>query len=141
MNAALRDRTPERLRLEEALLQDFLDGLPEAATVTELSTLLAVSRTLILGRLHRGLLVGRKVHGHWTVDIDANMTWIASRRRTITSRRRLQDLAPLEATTVVVTDAEALRVLAEFACGGLSSADVVSRALRSYRPPAQVPAE
>lgn len=128
----LQRMTPERLRLDEALLQDFLDGLPDPIGVSDLAELLTVSRAVILGRLRRGALQGQKNGSHWLVGVETNRDWIASHRRPTTRNGGSPSAPSGVVVPVFIDDPDLLVELRELVSTGLSAAGAVRMLLRGH---------
>lgn len=127
----LRDATPERLRLEEALLDDYLGGLPDPISVSDLAELLAVPRSLIHGRLRRGALLGEKYSTGWVVGIQVNREWIEliRKRNQQGARARKGNVFVPQIVRVDLHDPHALAVLRELTNSGQSAAEAITRLL------------
>lgn len=134
------DATPRSLQLArwgalgEAILQDFLDDLPDPLHPWQLASRLILSRAVVYYHITHGHLVARRVNGAWEIDHEANRDWIAESLRTISERRkRLRASAsPNAPTTIIVSDPDALTQLWILVEAGLSPSEAVEHALRRF---------
>lgn len=129
------EATPERLRLDAALLQDFLDGLPDPISVAELANVLSIPRAVLHGRLRRGALKGQKFSSGWGISVGGNRDWIAARWKSSLERRRWSNAVRAEAVPVVVDAPEALSVLRGLMSSPMTASEAVAAALLEYRQP------
>lgn len=132
--------TPERARLDAALLQDFFDDLPDPISVAELADVLSIPRAVLSGRLRRGALSGRKSSTGWQISVEQNLDWIASQWRSALRRRSSPGAVGVDALQVVIDDPKALSILRELTPSLMTEAEAVAAALVHYRlPPSSAP--
>ncbi|WP_138945005.1 hypothetical protein [Plantibacter sp. M259] len=130
--ASLREIQKKRHALQQAVVQDFLDDLPEPVHLADIAKRLYLSYSLVKYYLTTGQLVGVLRNGRWHIDAYASREWIG---RFLASRasRRLRLHRPNEvrdAISVLVTAPDALERLRQLQSVDLTADTVVEHALR-----------
>ncbi|MGG7465176.1 helix-turn-helix domain-containing protein [Plantibacter sp. YIM 135347] len=85
-----------RRRLSVAVVQDFIDDLPEDLRVSVLATRLRVSRASIMHHVRRGHLAATRVDGHWIIDVEASDRHLREMIRGVGIRRPVVSATSLE---------------------------------------------
>ncbi|MGG7466116.1 MULTISPECIES: hypothetical protein [unclassified Plantibacter] len=119
-------------QLQDALVADFIDGLPIGIRTTDLAARLHVSRSSLMTNIRRGNVVADRRNGHWEIDVVASAGFLRSSILGIGERRRRslpEDGAEPPHATVAIT-VHAAELLTEIMKDEqLSAADAVELAL------------
>lgn len=126
------EATPQRQHLDTALVQDFLDDLPDPVGVTELAAVLAIPRAVVHGRLRRGALIGEKTPNGWNIDVEANRYWIASQWKSSIRRRDWSEAVRTDRVHLIVDDPRALTILRGLTSSPMASAEAIVAALIAF---------
>lgn len=122
----------ERQHLDSALVQDFLDDLPDPVGVTELAAVLAIPRAVVHGRLRRGALAGEKTPNGWNIDVEMNRDWIAAQWKSSIRRRDWSEAVRADRMHLVVDDPRALTILRALTSSPMAPAEAIVAALIAF---------
>ena len=127
-------RRPLRMALADAVLQDFLDDLPDPLRPSDLAIRLLYPRWQVYSAIHEGRLVAERVRNNkrlLKIDVERNRAWIAHGLATRRARAgsAVGAAGPESPVSVVIVDPEALEQLTALTATGLSVREAVELAL------------
>lgn len=130
--------TPERAweNLQDALVADFIDGLPDDIRTSDLAARLHVSRSSLMTNIRRGNVVAVRRNGHWEIDARASIGFLRGSILSLRERRRrsVSEDEGVVANATVSISGPAAELLSEVMREEqLSASDAVELALRSLR--------
>lgn len=134
-------RRPLRAALTDAVLQDFIDDLPEPLRPSDLAIRLLYPRWQVYSAIHEGRLIAEPVRNNkrlLKIDVERNRAWIAHGLATRRARAgsAVGESGPEAPVSVVIVDPEALDRLNALTATGLSVREAVEHALTALGAPA-----